>query len=83
MAKIAQWRDSSRIPRFFGLDARACFPLLVFLLHIKLWSFILALAATVFFAALERYGFRLTVFLRWLRNRMAGNRKVSRSWWIS
>jgi intracellular multiplication protein IcmT len=83
MARVAHWRDSSRTPRFYGIDARACFPLLMFLLHIRWWSFFIAIGATIFFAALERYGFRLAVFLRWARSTCGGKRKSSRLWWVS
>ena len=79
---MAHWRDSSRTPRFYGIDARATFPLLLFLLHIRWWSFIVAVIATVFFAFLERYGFKVSIFLRWLRNVIAGKRKAARAWWV-
>mgnify|MGYP006327536373 FL=1 len=52
MARVpieAHWRDSARIPRFFLIDARAAFPLLLFLLHIRVWSFLLALVVMAFF----------------------------------
>lgn len=77
----ANWRDSARTPRFFSIDARAAFPLLFFLLHIRLWTFILAIIATIFFAALERYGFTLSVFFRLLRNFIVGKRKIAVPWW--
>lgn len=75
------WRDSARSPRFFLIDARAAFPFLLFLLHIRLWSFILAVVAMCFFALLERYGFTVTVFLRWARSLLAGPRKLAIPWW--
>lgn len=78
---IAHWRDSGRTPRFFGIDARSTFPLLLFLVHIKLWTFILALSATLLFGIIERYGFSASVFLRILRNLLAGKRKYARPWW--
>jgi intracellular multiplication protein IcmT len=84
MARVpteAHWRDSARTPRFFLIDARAAFPLLLFLMHIRLWSFILALLAMAFFGLLERYGFSVTVFLRWLRTVLAGSRKIAIPWW--
>ena len=84
MARIAteaHWRDSARNPRFFLVDARAAFPLLLFVLHVRLWSFLLALGTMAFFGLLERYGFSLTVFLRWMRNVLAGSRKVAIPWW--
>lgn len=84
MARVpteAHWRDSARIPRFFLIDARAAFPLLLFLLHIRIWSFALALLAMAFFGLLERYGFSVMVFLRWLRTVFAGPRKIAIPWW--
>jgi len=78
---MAHWRDSARNVRFWFIDFRACFPLLVFLLHIRLWTFILAVFTTVFFSALERYGFTPAVFLRWLRAYIAGPVKVAQPWW--
>ncbi len=78
---MAHWRDSARSVRLFFLDFRACFPLLILLFHIRIWTFILAVIATVFFTALERYGFSLIVFLRWLRAFIAGNRKIAQPWW--
>lgn len=75
------WRDSARSPRFFIIDARAAFPLLLFLLHIRIWSFVLAVVVMLFFGLLERYGFTLTVFLRWFRSLLAGPRKVAIPWW--
>ena len=75
MARVlteAHWRDSARSPRFFIIDARAAFPFVLFLLHIRWWSFILAVVVTTFFGLLEKYGFSLTVFLRWLRSTLAG-----------
>ena len=75
------WRDSARSPRFFLIDARAAFPFLLFLLHIKLWSFILAVVAMSFFALLERYGFTVNVFLRLARSIFAGPHKSAIPWW--
>lgn len=77
----AHWRDSARAAKIWGLDARAAFPFLLFLLHIRWWTFIVAIVTTVFFALLQRYGFTVPVFLRWLRSFMAGPRKLSRPWW--
>lgn len=78
---MAHWRDSARSVRFFFIDFRACFPLLLFLLHIRLWTFILAVVATAFFATLERYGFSVIVFIRWIRSFVAGPRKIAQPWW--
>lgn len=77
----AHWRDSARSTRFFVVDARAAFPLFLFLMHIRVWSFILAVVATLFFALLERYGFTVPVFLRLARSILAGPHKTSSPWW--
>jgi len=78
---MAHWRDSARSVRLFFLDFRACFPLLILIFHIRLWTFIFAIVATVFFTALERYGFSLVVFSRWVRAYIAGPRKIAQPWW--
>jgi intracellular multiplication protein IcmT len=78
---MAHWRDSARNVRLFFLDSQACFPLLILLLHIRVWTFLLAVIATTFFAILERYGFSLKIFLRWFRCFIAGNRKIAHPWW--
>ncbi len=77
----AHWRDSARQPRFFWIDARATFPLLLFLLHIRLWTFIFALTSVIFLGILEYFGFSIGVFFRLLRNVLAGPRKLTIPWW--
>lgn len=78
---MAHWRDSARSVRFFIIDYRATFPLLILLFHIRLWTFFFAIIATVFFSMLERFGFTPGVFLRWLRSYLAGPRKIAQPWW--
>jgi intracellular multiplication protein IcmT len=75
------WRDSARSPRFFIVDARAAFPIFFFLMHIRVWTGILVLISAAFFGVLERYGFSLPVFFRWIRTFFAGYIKSSRPWW--
>ncbi len=77
----AHWRDSARAARFFFVDARAAFPLLLWLLHMRIWSFILAIVTMIFFALLEKYGFTLSVFVRWLKNFLGGPHKAAHPWW--
>lgn len=77
----AHWRDSARDARFFIIDANACFPLLLFLVHIRLWTFITAVIAMIFFTTVARFGFTIPVFLRWIRLILAGPRKAALPWW--
>jgi len=78
----AHWRDSARAVRFFGVDYRAMFPLLICLFLPRLWTLGLAVAAIVFFTLLERYGFSVMVFARALRGFFAGPRKIATPWWL-
>jgi intracellular multiplication protein IcmT len=79
---MAHWRDSARNVKFFIIDYRATFPLLLLLFHIaSLWTWVFAITATLFFGMLERWGFTVAVFLRWLRAYVAGARKIAQPWW--
>jgi intracellular multiplication protein IcmT len=78
---VAHWRDSAREPKFYFVEGKAAFPLLLFLLHIRLWTLIVAIVATIFFSILARYGFSVKWFLRWLRGILGGNYKTSSPWW--
>ncbi|MCD6055964.1 MAG: icmT [Gammaproteobacteria bacterium] len=78
----AHWRDSARPACFWFLDCRAAFPFLFCLLHIRVWTLVVALIATLFFATLERYGFTVYVFWRWLRSTAAGKRRAAIPWWL-
>ena len=78
---MAHWRDSARNVRFWLVDYRACFPLLIFIFHISWTTFALAVVAVTFFAFLERYGFSVAVFARWLRSYLAGPRKIAQPEW--
>lgn len=75
------WRDSARSARFFMVDARAAFPIFVFLMHIRYWTGGLVIVSMIFFSILERYGFTVPIFGRWLRGFLAGPLKMSIPWW--
>ncbi|HKY69833.1 MAG TPA: IcmT/TraK family protein [Gammaproteobacteria bacterium] len=77
----AHWRDSARTPQFFIMDAYATFPLLFFLMHMRLWTFIVVVITILFFAGLEKFGFTLPVFRRWLIVMIGGNLRSVRPWW--
>ena len=77
----AHWRDSARTPRFLILDAYSALPLLLFLLHIRLWSFILCVGICIFFATLNRFGYSLPVFMRIVRVFLGGKLRSARPWW--
>ncbi|MFN3234598.1 MAG: IcmT/TraK family protein [Gammaproteobacteria bacterium] len=78
---MAHWRDSARSARFFIIDYRAAFPLLLFLLHIRFWTFFLAVGVVICLYALEWYGFTVPIFFRLFRAWLAGPHKQSQPWW--
>nr|WP_028378011.1 type IVB secretion system protein IcmT [Legionella pneumophila] len=77
----SHWRDSARSARFFVVDARAAFPIFLFLMHIRVWTGVLVLVSAIFFGIIEYYGFTVPVFLRWLRSFLAGSIRSARPWW--
>lgn len=77
----AHWRDSARPVKLFAWDAKAVFPLVFCLIFPALWTLALAVLTIIFFAVLNRYGFSIAVFSRWLRTTLAGNRKIAKPWW--
>jgi intracellular multiplication protein IcmT len=81
MVPNAYWRDSARTPRFFMVDALAALPLVLFLLHIRLWTFYIAIVTVIFFAILERFNFTVPVFMRWARSTIAGKIRVAKPTW--
>lgn len=79
----ANWRDSAREAKFFVFDAKAAFPFLLFLVHIRWWTFIAATCTMIFFTVLNYFGFSIVVFLRAVRSFVAGPRKAAIPWWLN
>lgn len=78
----AHWRDSARSVRFFIWDGKSVFPIIIFLMHMRIWTLVVALVTMMFFTILNRYGFSPIVFLRFLRSFIAGPRKTAVPWWM-
>lgn len=74
------WRDTARNPEFFGIDATAVYPFLLFFLHMRWWTFMLALTAAVSLGILARFGFTLPVFFRLARGYFAGPARFAVPW---
>jgi len=66
------WRNTMHTIGAFGVDARAAVPLLLFLGHVRWWSFWLAMGSTVFFCALCWAGLSLPACARRIRSRLVG-----------
>lgn len=69
------WRDTMRPARFFVFDGRAVFPLLVFLMHIRVWTLLMAIASMAVFYLLERKGLTAPAAFRALRSWLAGRHR--------
>ncbi len=81
------WRNTQRPVRFFMLDARAFLAILLFLVHERLWTFIIAVLGMMVFWFLERRGLTFESYLRAFRcwivgTRRPANRRQSTRRWI-
>lgn len=80
------WRNTQKTARFFVLDAKAFLAILLFLVHARLWTFIVVLIVMFIFWALERRGLTFDSALRALRcwmlgkTRPANSRRAKRRW---
>lgn len=61
-AETSHWRDSARSARFFLVDARAAFPIFLFLMHIRVWTGVLVLVSAVFLVLLNTMGLPFPFF---------------------
>ncbi|MER2519571.1 MAG: IcmT/TraK family protein [Bdellovibrionales bacterium] len=80
------WRNTQLPIRFFALDARAAAIILLFILHVRIWTLALCILAMLAFWGLERRGLTFASALRslrcWLlgRDRPALRQRVFRHW---
>ena len=72
----AHWRDTGRTPRLYIIDARGALPILLVLLHMRLWTFSLMILVIIFLICLQYYRLPIPVFFRVLIGTIAGKRKV-------
>jgi len=71
------WRNTQKPVRFFILDARASLAVLLFLVHMRLWTFFMAIFTMVVFYVLERFGLTFYSALRSVRSWFLGERRPS------
>ncbi len=80
------WRNTQKPVRFFFVDARAFFPLFIFLVHARSWTFGLTILTLFVFWLMERRGLSFDSALRALRAWLVGvkrpgvSRRVRRRW---
>lgn len=82
MALNHVWRDASRTPAFFGkIDSRSGIPVVLFFVHMKVWTLVLSFVGGLFFGVLGMFGYELPVLYRKLRAAIRGRRIYAMPWW--
>tara|TARA_B100001105_G_scaffold136374_2_gene109240 strand:+ start:3124 stop:3402 length:279 start_codon:yes stop_codon:yes gene_type:complete len=66
------WRDSARAVRLAFMSAYVAVPLMVFLLHIRWWTFVVLVVTIIVMTVIERFGYTPPVALLALRAWVAG-----------
>ena len=69
------WRDSMRVVRFFGLDARAVLPFCLLIVYLRIITLVLCVISTVAFHYLEKKGFTVPSAMRALRVWILGKKR--------
>ena len=72
----SHWRDSARTPRFFIIDARAGFAVLIFMLHPRWSTLIFVVIVIAILGVLHRFGVSLTAAVRIMRGWLTGPNKI-------
>lgn len=68
------WRNTAlRAELFPGVDGRVVIALLIWALHMKMWTFCIFLATCFFFWFIGRKGYSITVAMLRLRRLIVGN----------
>lgn len=78
---MINWRDTQRPVRFGPFDGRAAIGLIAFLLHMQLWTLIIALTVLMVLSFVERRGLSVPGALRWVRSGLAGKTRPAAGIW--
>ena len=69
------WRNTQKPARFFALDARAFSAIFLFMVHARLWTFVMAIFVMFLFWAFERRGLTFEAAVRAMRFWIAGAKR--------
>lgn len=76
------WRETGRIAKVFGIDARVMILFLLFMVHVSMWTALLVLGSVLFFAVLAQFGYTFPNALRRLKVVLFfGNRRAAVPFW--
>ena len=70
------WRDSALVPKFFTIDARAAFFIVIFLMRPNWYTFSIVVTVLVILSLLNYYHISLMASFRLLRGLLTGSKKV-------
>ena len=74
------WRNTMKPVRFFMVDARAAIFFMLFIIHMRLWTFGLFIAMIFFFWFLEKRGLGFVPAMRTFRTWILGKRRPAWLW---
>lgn len=69
-----------RTARFFAFDARAAAPFALFMMHIRLWTFLLFVISLILFWGLEKRGLSFGSAMRAFRVWLLGKHRPALLW---
>jgi len=72
------WRETMMPARFLFFDVRITVVLFPAFMHVRIWTFLVAVIAMAVFVWLERKGVSMDASLRYLRARIIGRRRSAR-----
>ena len=78
MNREVLWRDTGLTPKIFILDARAVFPVAIWLFHWTWWTAMIAGAGVIGLYLVQRTGMSPMACLRAIRVRLLGTRRETR-----
>lgn len=78
MSHEVLWRDTGLTPKIFILDARAIFPVAIWLFHWALWTGIIAGVGVVGLYLVQRSGMSPMACVRAMRVKILGTRRETR-----
>jgi len=74
------WRNTMKPVRFFMLDARVAIFLMLFIVHMRMWTFLTFVFVCVFFWLLERRGLGFGAAMRTFRTWILGKKRPAWLW---
>ncbi len=78
-----KWRDANKpVKTVFGLNPSLLIIFMITIFCFHIWTVILCVLLTIFFAAVEYKGVPGMMALRWIRTQITKRKKIIRPWWI-